>query len=341
MNKLLKLIILMTLFFIVSVDVFAQSQEFPTVYMIKEKDSLESLSKRLLPRYKIKYGNNIEDFKKDLMKWNPQINNWDAIPLLSNIYIEFPYPAYISVSYAPILSNGTNYNVLNSDAETPIGNRAFTLFSMYTTSVGNFLEQIKTAEGSIKSTQNSPLSLGLGTTIFLDKSNRMITSSLYWSKLKTSKINNNNNSLNNKITVKPETGFNIYYQQLSPWKSISLYGGVDYEQFSTFNIPDFILGEDLALNQNRLIFATIGLGKTFIFNENKLLLKSSFSQSINSKTTSEYPAYEFIGTRFMLYASFKGESQFTYHLIYKRHMLDGPTKLTINRFGLGIGFVIF
>lgn len=337
MNKFLILIIFI---FITSVESFAQTDGTQTVYMIKEKDSLESVTRNLLPRYKIKYGNNIEDFKKDLIEWNPQISNWQEIPLYSNIYIEFPYPAYISYPYAPKLSQGINYNVLNSDAETPIGNRKFTLFTMFTASIGNFEEQVKTTEGSIKSTQNSPLTLGLGTTIFLDQRNRMITSSVYWSSLRASKLGGDDNS-SKKVETKAEIGLNFYYQQLTPWKGISVYGGADYEQFSTFNTLNFAVGDELELNQNKLIFATIGLGKTFFFNDNKLLFKSSLSQSLSSKTTSDNPNDLFKGQRLLLYASFKGESQFTYHLIYKRHMLEGPTKLTINRIGVGIGFVIF
>lgn len=54
------------------------------------------------------------------------------IPLFSNIYVEYPYPAYVSFPYAPKLTQGTNYNVVNSDAETPIGNKNYPLFAMYT-----------------------------------------------------------------------------------------------------------------------------------------------------------------------------------------------------------------
>lgn len=341
MNKFLSLIISVAFIFLGSSELFAQSVESHMVYMIKEKESLDSVAAKLLPRYRVKYGKRIEDFKKDLVEWNPQISSWREIPLFSNIYIEFPYPAYISFPYAPKLAQGTNYNVLNSDAETPIGNRKFTIFAMYTASAGDFQEQLTTIEGNIKSTQNSPLSLGLGTTFFLDKTNRMISSSAYWSSLRASKLSGEGVNSDDKIETKAEVGFNIYYQQLTSWSGLSLYGGVDYEQFSTFNTTQFIDGQDLALNQNKLVFGTFGIGKTFFFSDKKLLIKTSLSQSLSSATTSDNPIDEFKGQRFLLFTSIKGEGQFTYHLIYKRHMLEGPTKLTINRIGLGIGFVLF
>lgn len=340
MNKFIASIIMLLLLSLGASDLFAQAESTPDVYMIKGKETLDSVATKLIPRYQAKYNKRIEDFKKDLMKWNPQINSWNPIPVFSNIYIEYPYPAYVSFPYAPKLTRGTNYNVLNSDAETPIGNKNYTLYAMYTASAGSFHEQIKTQEGNIKSTQNSPLSLGIGTTFFLDKTNRMISSSLYWSSLRASKLSGDGVS-SSELETKPEIGFNFYYQQLTSWYELSFFGGGDYEQFSTFNTSAFVEGEPLALNQNKIFYATAGMARTFFISDLKLLVKSSISQSLKSDTTSSLPTDKFDGQRFTLFGSIKGESQFTYHLLYKRHMLDGPTKLTINRIGVGIGFVIF
>lgn len=341
MYKILNTILaLLLLNFVMSVEDIHAEDKAQTVYMIKGAESLDSIATKLLPRYKIKYGKRIGDFKKDLVEWNPQISNWETVPLFSNIYVEYPYPTHLSHPYAAPLTSGTNYNVLNSDAETPLGNNRFTIFGMYTASAGDFQEELKTQEGNIKSTQNSPLSLGLGTTIFLDRTNRMISASAYWSSLRGSKLSGEGVD-SNKIETDAEIGFNLYYQQLTPWAQLSLYGGVDYEKFSTFNTNAFIDGQALAFNQNKIIYGTVGLGRTFIFGEQKVLIKSSIAQTIKSDTTSSDPGDKFEGQRFLLFASIKGESRFTYHIIYKRHMLEGPTNLTINRIGLGLGFVIF
>lgn len=323
-----------------SPELFAQSSNGPAIYMIKTKESLDAVANKLLPRYKIKYGKRIEDFKRDLREWNPHITTWNEIPLFSNIYVEYPYPVHISHPYAERLIAEKNYNVLNSDAETPIGTNKFTVFAMYTASAGNFEEQLTTQTGSISSTQNSPLSLGLGTTIFLDKTNRMLTSSIYWSSLRASELSGEGVA-SGTIDAKPEIGYNLYYQQLTPWAGISLYGGMDYEQFSTFNTTAFIDGQPLALNQNKIFYGTVGAGKTFFWGDQKILFKGSLAQSLKSDTSSENTLDKFEGQRLLLFASVKGESRFTYHIIFKRHMLEGPTNLTINRIGAGIGFVLF
>ncbi len=311
-------------------------------FLIKRPSSLQSVAEKLIPRYKVRYGNRVDEFKQDLVKWNPHVTNWQDIPLFSKLYIEYPYPVYVSHPYAPKIEYDKDSLVLNGDAETPVGENRFTLFSMITTSAGNFEEKLNTQEGSIKSTQNSPFSVGLGTTVFLDKTNKMISSSFYWSSLKPSSLNGANvNSTQTELTLKAEYGFNLYYQQLLPTSEISVYGGVDYEQFSTFNTPEYVNGDELAFNQNKVTYATLGAGKTFFINDQRLLVKASLSQSVNSKSSSLLPNSEFTGQRFLLYTSFKGVSRFTYHLLFKRHMLEGPTKLTVNRFGIGIGFVIF
>jgi hypothetical protein len=331
-------IFLMILF--VSGELFAQAIIPSTVYMIKEKESLESVASRLLPRFKIKYGKRIDDFKKDLVEWNPHITTWDEIPLHSNIFVDYPYPVYISHKWAPSLQAETNYNILNSDAETPMGNNQFTLFAMYTASAGEFKEKLNNQTGTIKSNQNSPFSFGIGTTIFLDKKNHMVSSSGYFSSLRTAKLIEN--GLNSNSLAPPhEFGFNLYYQHLTPWAGLSFYGGFDYEQFSTFNTTAYLDGQNLAFNKNKITYGTFGIGKTFFWGNQKILLKGSFAQSIESATSSVNPADKFDGQRVLLFASIKGESRFTYHLIFKRHTLEGPNQLTINRLGAGIGLVIF
>lgn len=322
----------------------ALSEDFrgPEVITIKVPTSLDSLATKLLPNFKLTHGNRIEELKKDLMKWNPHVTDWNNIPLFTRVYTEYPYPYFISHPYAPKLGINEKVKEDNPDAETPKDNNRFTLFSMITTSSGNFQEKLTNQEGDIKSTQNSPISLGLGTTIFIDKTDKMLTSSVYWSSLTPSTLSGAANSTNSELELKPEYGFNLYYQQLLSPNSVSLSGGMDYEQFSTFNTYDYVNnGAPLAFYQNKVFYGSIGVGKTFYFNSGRLLLKSSISQSLSSSSNASVASNEFKGQRFLLFASYKGDSRLTYHLLFKRHMLKGASDLTINRVGIGIGFVIF
>lgn len=339
--KSFRLIFLLGLLIVCSIpDLFARSTELPAIYMIKHKESLEDIAVKLLPKNKIKYGKRIEDLKEDLKDWNPHITNWNEIPLDSNIYIENPYPVFISFPYAEKLQAGKNYTLVNTDAESPLDNKNFTVFAAYTASAGTFQENLTAVSGTIQSTQNSTFSLGLGTTIFLDKTNKMLSASVYWSSLQASTLSGTDIS-SGEIKGVPEYGFNIYYSQLTSLSDISLYGGIDFERFSTFNTTDFINGAELAYYQNKITFATFGAGKTFHMGGMKIQTKTSIAQTVISETSSLNSIDKFSGQRFLFFTSLKGDSRFTYHFLYKRHMLEGPTKLTINRIGFGLGLVLF
>ena len=171
----------------------------------------------------------------------------------------------------------------------------------------------------------------------------MLSSSFYWASLSASSLTGTTNgTAQSDIKPKAEYGFNIYYQQVLTTNSISAFGGLDYEQFSTFNTDEYATsGAELTFYQNKITYGTMGLGKTFFLGSDRLLLKTSLSQSLHSSTTSAVPNSEFKGQRFLLFASYKGDSRMSYHLLFKRHMLEGSSKLTINRIGVGIGFVIF
>lgn len=319
-------------------ELFAEFNSGADVYMIKQQESLDTLATKLLPRFQVKYNQRKDDLKKDLREWNPHITNWDNIPLFTNIYIEYPYTIYFSHPYAPKL--GQNFDVANADIETPAGDKRFTIHCMYTASSGNLEERVTSKEGNIKSTQNSPATLGLGTTVFFDENSKMVNSSFYWSSIRPSKLKGANESSTELKSIS-EYGANLYYQRSALLLDLSIYGGLDYEQFSTFNTASYINGDDLSFNKNNFLFGTIGLGRNFFWGDTKISLKGSFSQSLKSTTTSPDPTDKFTGKRLLFFTSIKGESRFTYHLLYKRHTLDGPSNLTINRIGVGLGFVIF
>ena len=321
-------------------NLFAQSDAEQNIYMVKQQESLDILAVKLLPKFRIKYGKRIDDLKQDLREWNPQITNWSAIPAFSNIYIEYPYPPYLSYHVAQKLELGKNYNALNSDAETPRSDNHYVVFASYTASASNFQEQLTSQTGNIKSAQNSPLTLGLGTTIFLNKNIQMLNTSISWASISTSNLSGTNVT-SPKLDASPEYGANIYYQHMSPWSDLSFYTGIDYEQISTFNTSDYIQGAALAFNRNKFFYGSFGIGKKFYWGDQKIILKGTFSEVLKSNTSASNSNDKLTGQRLSIFTSMKGESRFTYHLLFKRYILTGPTKITINQMGFGFSFVLF
>ena len=130
MNSIISIILALS--FLIIVPKTYGDEPGPVAYTIKETSSLETVVTKLLPRFPIRYGKRVDEFKGDLIKWNPHVTNWHDIPLFTKIYIEYPYPVYISHSYAPPLGEDKEYIEINADAETPNGNNRLTVFTMLT-----------------------------------------------------------------------------------------------------------------------------------------------------------------------------------------------------------------
>lgn len=118
-----------------------------------------------------------------------------------------------------------------------------------------------------------------------------------------------------QFLYQPQIGLNLYIQRVTESFISNFYGGIDYERFSTLKFEDILTNgkRDLTLNQEQMIFATVGV--SFY---KKLILptasKVSTSYILNSKT-------DLSGYKYILYANQKLNKRFWYHLLYKKHNL--------------------
>lgn len=211
----------------------------------------------------------------------------------------------------------------------------YNLFAFYTLSEGTFSEKIKSTGTTLKSTQNSPLTLGVGITLYPHKKPYFYSYSIYISKLRSA-----SSSLGGETDVPLEVGVNGYYNRpIKDWWAIP-YGGIDYERISTFNTDEVILGKSLKTRQHNIYYLTAGFSKGFTIDKTVFLFKVSASKSVISNATepSLFSEEEFTGYKYIFYLNFKVFKNVLYHLIYKQHFLDGPTELEIKRFGIGVGY---
>jgi hypothetical protein len=49
----------------------------------------------------------------------------------------------------------------------------------------------------------------------------------------------------------------------------------------------------------------------------------------------------FSGQRILLFMNLKVTEKLGFHLLYKRHFLKGPTDLSVDRYGFGLGYELF
>lgn len=329
-------------------------------YMIKDRENLDSIGKKFLPKYKVKYGERIEEYKTDLKVWNKHISDWNKIAEGTRIYIENPYPVFVGNSdYAPNLMPNAErekelrqYRVADffeeatsvkklEDGSTVEVPKKFFLGGFYTASSGAFKETISDGRGEITFKQNSPYSLGLGGGYLLGDITHSLNASFYWSSLRASNLNGDTVSNSNSLTVPAEVGYNFYYQYFLKSLDFGLYGGVDRETFTTFNTLDLLDGADLSTVENNLTYGTIGISKTFYLGDQKFLSKLSFAKSLISDSSSPRANAQFEGSRLLLFLSMRGVYNLSYHLLYKRHQFTGPTDLTIDRIGIGFGYQFY
>lgn len=314
MNKLIyavlkykfKKILSLSILFL-SLNLYAIEFTYET-YMVKDRENLDSIGKKFLSNYRVKYGVHLEEYKTDLKLWNKHVNNWNNIAEGTRIYIENPYPVFVANSdYAPNLSVSPESDMLlrkyrvadffeENSNETEVSKKLF-LAAFYTASSGAFKEIISEGRGEITFKQNSPYSLGLAGGYLLKDITHSLNASAYWSSLRASSLNGDTVSQENSLTVPAEIGYNFYYQYLVKSINLGLYGGVDRERFTTFNTSRLLDGADLATVENNLTYGTVGFSKTFYIGDQKFLSKISYAKTLNSESSENADNAQFKGTR--------------------------------------------
>lgn len=212
--------------------------------------------------------------------------------------------------------------------------KTFSLALFYTVSQGTFDERELDSAIGVTSVQISPATLGAS---FGYKPKSFLTSfagSFYLSYLTSSDINNSDSN----VSVPMEYGVNAYVQRIIPKVKLFPYIGIDYERFSTYNTNELSSGADLTIRNNVLGYVTFGIGKAFQFDKAKIFTKVSFSYGFFSSTDS---GKAFEGSKFIIYFNNQITKNIVIHFLYKVHMLEGNTKLTINRGGIGLGYKFF
>ncbi len=330
-------------------EVFAQDSESVeklrrSGYSIKYVDdevSLEKLAKQLKEENSNLYYLELPDFIKMLKRWNRHVKSFHNLKG-EYVYTESPADPYLTYEYIPALP-------LNKSAQRKIASlfdpsqmsveevnldynelsaRNYTFFAHVTVSQGFFNEEISTS--SIENQQNSPLTFGVGTHIRFTPT-LALASSVYFSKLNASSIDNPELD-QSELKVNNEIGTNLYLEYKLPDTSYSVYGGVDYEQFTTLNLKDIIAGSSnvVSTNQEKMTFATVGV--SFF---TKLMLPTAFKLSASPVVSSNT---EFTGYKYMFYMNQKITKNTWYHFLLKHHQLEQENRMvSITRYGFGVG----
>ena len=334
MKKLLLIILLSICFQELVPDAKAASTYIVTNE--EGQETIDTITAQFTDQLDLDKGKRAIAYKKYLKAWNPHVANWKHLVRGTKIFVESPSLPLSSGELAPNYYSYPHY-VSESIFEKP------KLSFLFTASMGNFQEKLRTAEGgNIASNQNSPYSLGLAGAADFTNSENYLSASAYWSKL-TATISTGDVPYPSELVVPSEFGFNTYFNHPFVYNDInfSYYGGIDFESFPTFNTIHFVNREDLGFNQNRIIYATIGGEQVGYWKNHQVNFKLSFAKSLLSGTSSVDTSDRFSGYRVLFFTNYKISDRINCHFLYKLHVFSGPTDLTVNRFGIGLSMPIF
>ncbi len=199
-------------------------------------------------------------------------------------------------------------------------------------SFGRFNQQ----EGQIdiKFQQNSPFTLGYATSLKLSPEWRWSASAYLSYLLPADSVLSAG-----QVDIRPEVGLNTYIGK--NLGKFSIYGGVDFERFTTFDVEALATSATVSRDELRIFFATIGIDKFLKNNRRGLLLRASLSAALSTSQQS----YEglprertFGGFKVLLYANSPINEKWFIHFLYKQHLMSGAGDLTVNRIGVGFGY---
>ncbi|MCK6594214.1 MAG: LysM peptidoglycan-binding domain-containing protein, partial [Bacteriovoracaceae bacterium] len=114
---------------------------------VNKGDTIETIAKRNLPLVRVSHGKDVVGYAEDIKKWNPNIKDWKNPPTNQLLYVNYPYPEYITNStWAPLLPVDEEFNEFN---------KKFYLSFAYVTSSAEFSESSK--DYNVKLNQSTPL----------------------------------------------------------------------------------------------------------------------------------------------------------------------------------------
>ena len=220
------------------------------------------------------------------------------------------------------------------------GLQKFSFSMFYTVSFGTFFERIQNI--SAESTQNSPLTIGASVNFNINKL-LSYSGSTYWSMLNAASPVSQETTIDSSVADIPwEYGFTSYLEYSGFNFPFKPYFGVDLESFSTFNTDEVAADQNAKVEArtHSFLYGTLGVSYFAMAFERPFLFKASISTNFTSSSSrpSTQSSEDFSGQKFILFFATRIKGNWGGSFLYKRHMMDGPTDLTIARYGFGVSY---
>lgn len=320
----------------------ARAEIIKIKYKVRKKESLAQIYKKFITLDHIIH--NDQDFVQFTLNQNEGIENWHSLEVGKTItlYLEkdlmkervqrryekekaTPYSAKLARAVA-----SQSKLTFSKKLETFSGKTSFSLF--YLASSGVYTQNIGEESLSIDLNQDSPASFG-GLISHKFRPFWSFSTSLYYSQFDEATFNGTTTS------VPDEYGGNGYFYY-SGLNGIGLYGGIDYEQLTSYNLQNLINNQRLSFDTHKLGYLTTGIDFLKTISDKLFLLKFAVSYSVFSSTTSEFidEGKDFKGIRYLAYLNLPISKNVFLHGLAKYHDLQDTESMQILRLGFGGGF---
>lgn len=339
-----KLIILICFFY--STAFAAGAKYYKVKYIVESNDTLAKIFKRFV------FPDSVITLKTPMtqktMKGNAHVLNWNKLEAGTrlNLYIAAnlmdlskykDYVQKLKKGLAEVQKKKEEQQETENTKGLPEGLKA-SLF--YMASYGQFT-QVNPRYAEVKFLQNSPATLGASFSYYPQKSDWSFAWSTYFSYL----LATGNNLDSSNVSVPPEIGATFYNEYRFKNQNFTGYFGLDFEKFSTFNMGGIQRQRKILLDENTVLYATVGISKLVHVFGSPFFTKISISKSLTTSIT-ENPqgvtsegAYD--GFKFLWYVNKKFSKKLYLHTLFKYHSMDGPSKLSTLRLGVGFGYILF
>ena len=210
----------------------------------------------------------------------------------------------------------------------------------YAASMGTF-RQSSDIYPSVDFQQNSFLTLGASFSYFPKKSPWSYSFFGTSSKLKAtgSNLNNENVSVPDELNLAFTAGYYVSQYETR------FFGGVDYDSFSTFNLPGVEAEEKIYIDKNSVYFLTLGIAKNLQLFERSFYTRFSLSKSVMSDYTSkvDYPQDgKLDGYKCLLYSTFRLSPSFYLNASFQYNVMSSKDyDLNMYRLAFGVGYILF
>lgn len=311
-------------------------------YKVRKKESLAQIYKKFITLDHIIH--NDQDFVQFTLNQNEGIENWHSIDpgktitlyLDKNLMkerVQRRYEKEKATPYSAKLARAVasqSKSTFTKKLETFSGKTSFSLF--YLASSGVYTQNTGEEDINIDLNQDSPASFG-GLISHKFRQHWSFSTSLYYSQFDEAIFNGET------TTVPDEYGGNgyLYYSGMS---GIGLFGGIDYEQLTSYNLQNLIDNQILSFDTHKMGYLTTGIDFLKTISDKLFLLKFAVSYSVFSSTSSDFveEGKDFKGIRYLAYLNLPISKNVFLHGLAKYHDLQDTESMQILRLGFGGGF---